>query len=81
MWEHLRYLLKDNFPNNTEQELEMKYNSLFNYPEEWWGSKIVLYVPKFRGIVLRVGICCEGTNYKIYFSTDAEKELDEILKD
>ena len=47
MWEHSRYLLKDNFPNNTEQELEMKYNSLFNYPEEWWGRKIFYMCQNF----------------------------------
>lgn len=80
MFKHLRYLLKDNFPNDTEQQLEMKYNSLFNYPEEWWGKEIELYFPKFRGIVLRVGLCCKETNQKTYFSTDAERELEEILK-
>lgn len=80
MWAHLRYLLKDNFPNDSNEETEMKLRTLRNYDDSWYDENIILYVPKFRGITLRVGICCEGTNQAMYFITDAEIELQELLK-
>lgn len=80
MWAHLRYLLKDNFPNDSNEEIKKKLRTLSDYDDSWYDENIVLYVPKFRGITLRVGICCEGTNKAKFFITDAEKELRELLK-
>lgn len=80
LWEHLWYLLKDNFPEDSDEELEMKLNTLQNYDDSWYGKSVTLYVPKFHGIVMRVGIRCEETSQVSYFSTDAERELDELLK-
>ncbi len=79
IWDSLRYLLKNNFPNDSKEDLEKRFNSLYNYPEDWYGKEIELYVPQFRGIILRIGIHCKGTNKFSYFSTAAEHELDEVL--
>jgi len=80
MLAHLRYLLKDNFPNDSNEEIEKKLRTLSNYDDSWYDENIILYIPKFRWITLRVGICCEGTNKAMFFITDAEKELRELLK-
>lgn len=72
----LREALKDSFPNRTANELNMMFNSLKN--NDFYDRQLHLYIPTFRGIVLRVGLitddgkCC-------YFSTDAELELEELL--
>lgn len=79
MWNQLRQLLKENFPNDSDKELERKFNSLKNYDKSWNSKTIVLYAPEFRGAVLRVGIKCEETIEKQYFKTYAEKELLEVL--
>lgn len=79
MWNQLRQSLKENFPNDSDKELEMKFESLKNYDESWYSKNIVLYVPNFRGAVIRVGIQCEETGEKRYFKTHAEKELLAVL--
>ena len=43
MWAHLRYLLKDNFPNDSNEEIEKKLRTLSNYDDSWYNENIVLY--------------------------------------
>jgi len=79
LWEQVRQLLLDNFPDDTDEELKKKFNALYNYPDDWPGGEIELYTPTFRGIVLRIGIRCVGTDKVSFISTPAECELRQIL--
>ena len=80
LWTSLFVLLTENFPNDSKEERDMKLKKLRNYNESWYGKEIEIYAPKFHDVILRVGICCKGTNEAIFFMTDAEKELRELLK-
>ena len=80
LWTQLWNLLVVNFPDDSVEDTRIKFKTLKNYDQSWYGKKIVLYAPNFRGTVLRVGIQCEGTDKAKFFITDAGIELMEGLK-
>ena len=77
LFDHLWWVLKDNFPDDTIRELDLKYRSLIH--NDYGEEDLELYVPKFHGIVLRVGIKCKNNDKKSFFSTSAEYELAKLL--
>lgn len=80
IWERLKILLRENFPNDTQEETELKFRTLRN--NDYYGKTLELYVPEFQGAVLRVGICVKGEKKKkAFFVTEAGEKLTQILSD
>ena len=79
LWKKVYLELERAFPDDSEDEIEMKLRSLRN--NDFSQMDLELYLPKFQDVVLRVGIRVKGEKKKLYFPTQYEKVLTDVIDD
>ena len=79
LWKKVRLELERAFPDDSGDEIEMKLRSLRN--NDFFEKDLELYVPKFQDAVLRVGVRVKGKKKKLYFPTQYEKVLTDVIDD
>lgn len=81
IWEELRRHLVENFPTDSEKGIDSRLEKLMNSKGNMrtQDKDVQLYIPEFRGKVLRVGISIKGTDNPYYYETDAGKRVCQML--
>ena len=79
LWKKVRLELERAFPDDSADEIEMKLKTLRN--NDFSKKDLELYLPKFQDVVLRVGVRVKGEKKKLYFSTQYEKVLADVIDD
>ncbi len=82
VWDEVRKQLEENFKDDLPARTEVKLQMLksFKFSDDSDDSEFELFLPKYRDIVLGVGIHITGKNEGIsYFPTEAMVELKKVL--